>query len=167
MTGDLRRYPVSLDAATQLNLPEAAALVNALRAAADDPAGRQITVTVQASLTREELNRITDALPLTDVYSRTGSDELGWTIRIRAEDLLECERADSAQARAIAALTAEKRRPRDYDEIEPRTLDFLAELCDDANGDELNITPEAVWKKAAEHGITLEDLVMPKPENEA
>lgn len=156
-----RRYPVTLDLETQVKLPQTQELLQAVKTVLDPENRSLISLNLHTRLSQEELNRLNGNLSLSEVYCHRGSDEHGWTIDIRAEDLLDCERANSAQIIAIQALSQDHPRPRDYDTISPRALDFLAELSDNANGDEFHISPELVQSAATRHGITIDDLAIP------
>ena len=173
------RFPVALEAASQttsdaagritphtenrIELPQTNALMNAIESLVDAENDCRITITVRARMSREELNRITPGLAMTEAFSYEGSDERGWTIHIGAEDLLDCENpGGSAQKTAMSALGGDGRRPRDYGEIEPEALMFMAELLDEANGDRNNLNPDVIREKARADGITVEDLALPE-----
>ena len=158
------RFPVALEAArritsdaagkitlhteNRIELPQPDALMNNIDALLEAGNDHLVTITIRARMSREELNRISPKLNMTEAFSYEGSDEHGWTIHIGAEDLLDCENPDgSAQKTAMSALGGESRQPRDYGEIEAEALLFLAELLDEANGDRNNLNQEIIRKK--------------------
>ena len=173
------RFPVVLEAASRttshetgnsaihtgptITLPGMKIIINTIDDLLDADNDCRVSITIRARMSREELSKISPGLNMTAAFSYQGSDEHGWTIRIGAEDLLDCENpGGSAQKTAMSTLGGDGRRPRDYGEIEAEALLFLAELLDEANGDRNNLNPDTIREKARTDGITIEDLAMPE-----